>query len=57
MVRETSGPNMKYGILVTMPGKRPKEKWYGSDSVKRDEEHNKWVAKGALVVQDIQERK
>lgn len=57
MVRETSGPNMKYGIMVTMPGKKPKPHWFGSDSVKRDREHNKWVEKGASVVQDIEEAK
>lgn len=57
MVRETSGQNMNYGIRVTMPGKAPKEKWFGSDSVKRDEAHNKWVEKGATVVQDIQKAK
>lgn len=49
--------NKKYGIMVTMPGKKPKPHWFGSDSVKRDEEHNKWVDKGALVVQDIEEDK
>jgi hypothetical protein len=55
-MRKVSGPNTKYGLLITKNGKTF-EKWYGSDSVKRDEAHNTWVAKGATVVQDIEKAK
>ena len=47
---------MNYGLRITKNGKTF-EKWYGSDSVKRDEKHNTYVNKGAQVVQDIEKPK
>ncbi len=55
-VFRTGGPNKKYGLRITI-GNRTFEKWYGSDSVKRDEKHNDYVAEGADVVQDIEKDK
>lgn len=47
----------EYGLRITMPRKGTFEKWYGSDSVKRDEKHHWYWQKGATVVQDIERSK
>jgi len=50
------GPNKNYGLRITLNGETF-EKWYGSDSVKRDERHQDWYKKGASVVQNIEKDK
>lgn len=54
------GHEIDYGIRITYTdsSKKPKEKWYGSDSLKRDSAHNLYAQRSNVaIVQDIQQNK